>query len=239
MSLTGKNKTETACFQCGSTDFWHGFHSLFIDEANNPNSATFTCPTISHKGTLCCHHLPQRQHLPSLFIRQNLIHRRPPEVAVGDVGSFFAVCEVPVAFETEGNLPNVPRIRRRSVPGCDLIREGRLAVDEVLGGVGADRVVDLGRDPPVEVVVGEGNGDVGRFEGRAGFDLGRAVAVVPGVFDGVGRFDVQKLAASPFRRLFRRSISVATHRSRHHEVDASPFGYSARTISSICAIFPS
>ena len=94
------------------------------------------------------------------------------------------------------------RVRRRTVPRSDLLGKRRLPVGEILprfivrGGRGG---VDFGRDPPVEVVVGEGDGfrdGVIRVLER---DTRHAVAVIPCVF-AVARFDVQKLAASPFRR---------------------------------------
>jgi hypothetical protein len=129
-----------------------------------------------------------------LLIRQNLIHRRPPEVAVGD---FLGV------VQAEGDLANIPRINGGTVPGGDFIGERRLPVDEILprfivrGGRGG---VDFGRDPPVEVVVGKGDGFGDGPAGVLERNARQAVAGVPGVFDAAGRFDVQKLAASPFRR---------------------------------------
>ncbi len=87
-----------------------------------------------------------------LFVRQNLIDRGPPEVAVRD----FAVL-----VQAQRNLPNIPRVRRRAVPRRDLVGQRRLAVDEVfrrLSARGGRVGIDVGCDPAVEEVVGEGDG---------------------------------------------------------------------------------
>ena len=87
-----------------------------------------------------------------LLVRQNLIHRRPPEVAVGDLLR---------VVQSEGDLANIPRINGCPVPGRNPVEESGPPIDEVLGRFPARRAggcVDLGRDPPVEVVVGKGDG---------------------------------------------------------------------------------
>jgi len=74
----------------------------------------------------------------NLLVRQNLIDRRPPEVAVGNLAG---------VVQTQRNLPNIARNNGGTVPGGDFIGESGPPVDEVLGRFPARRAggrVDFG-----------------------------------------------------------------------------------------------